>query len=144
MDAYAVFFSYYYYFHWLPFTLCQETNMQLLRHYKHAFGAYSHLSCFARSSPVRHPCQSEDTWGVKKTKKKTLSASDPENGGHTSFTYFPPCTFTRPCGCCKRETQQRQRRRLNRFVRACRRSARSRMHLICRSSHLDPQAPGKS
>lgn len=30
---------------------------------------YNHLSCLALSSPTRHPCHSEDTWGAQ-TKKK--------------------------------------------------------------------------
>lgn len=52
--------------------------------------AYSHLSSSAFSSPMS---QSEDTWegGYK---PKNSQCSDPENRGHSSFTYFPQCKDT--------------------------------------------------
>lgn len=52
------------------------------------------LSLCALTSPTRHPCQSEDTWGA--TCQNTASASDPENRGHGSFTCSPLCADTRP------------------------------------------------
>lgn len=52
------------------------------------------LSLCALTSPTRHPCQSEDTWGA--TCQNTASASDPENRGHGSFTCSTLCADTRP------------------------------------------------
>lgn len=57
-----------------------------------ALDAYIHLSCCTPSSPMRHHCQSEDTWGG--TDPKTLTASDPENRGRTVYTRLLLHIFT--------------------------------------------------
>lgn len=52
---------------------------------------FIHFSLEASLSVWGHP-------GV--TNQTTVSASDPENRGHTGFTYFLQCKEAKPCRCC--------------------------------------------
>lgn len=97
------FFIYFLLFHFvtfcsLLFALLQYIHKVDIKNNHSEPTAYIHLSFCVLFSPMRHLCQSEDTWGVQT--KKTVSASDPENRGHTSFTYFPQCKETRLRRCC--------------------------------------------